>query len=125
MLAALATLLAGCGATKHRAVTVGAYGNFPAQTITGVASPAECARDGRAFARGAILLLAHSGPNASYPADLYYSILREEFADFEARGCDPKALGDALRARLTAKQRGALVADLPEVMAKVVRAGLS
>lgn len=125
MLAVVATLLAGCGVTKHRAVTVGAYGNFPAQTITGVATPAECARDGRAFARGAILLLAHSGPNASYPADLYYSILREEFADFEARGCDPKALGDALRARLTAKQRAALVADLPAEMAKVVRAGLS
>lgn len=125
MLAVVTTLLAGCGGTKHRVVTVGAYGNFPAQTITGVATTAECARDGRAFARGAILLLAHSGANAAYPADLYYAILREEFADFEARGCDPKALGDALRARLSAKQRAALVADLPAVMAKVVRAGLS
>lgn len=126
MLAALALLVAGCGGGgKQRAVTVGAYGNFPAQTVTGENSPVECARDGRAFARDSLLLLAHSGANAAYPADLYYSILREDFADFEARGCDPKAIGDALRAKLTARQRTALVADLPAVMAKVVRAGLA
>jgi hypothetical protein len=106
-------------------VTVGAYGNFPAQTITGSASPAECASDGRAFARDSLLLLGHSGPNASYPADLYFSMLREDFADFQARGCDPKSLGDPLRRRLTARQRAALVADLPAEMARVVRAGLS
>src|SRR5581483_11828662 len=63
-----AALLAGCGAARHRTVTVGAYGNFPAQTITGSASPRECALDGAAFARGSILLLAHSGPAAGYPA---------------------------------------------------------
>jgi hypothetical protein len=124
MLASAAMLLAGCGATKHRAVTVGAYGNFPAQTITGSASPLECSRDARAFARDGLALLAHSGAHAAYPADLYYSIIREDFADFEARGCDPKTLGPALRAHLTAHQRAALVADLPTVMAKVVLAGL-
>ena len=123
--AAVVTLLAGCGATKHRVVTVGAYGNYPAQTITGAATPAECSRDGNAFARDGLMLLAHSGASAAYPADLYYSILREDFADFEARGCAPKFIGDALRSRLTARQRAALVADLPAVMAKVVRAGLA
>lgn len=126
MAAAVATLLAGCGGgTKHRVVTVGAYGNYPAQTITGTASPAECTRDGNAFARDGLMLLAHSGASAAYPADLYYSIIHEDFADFEARGCDPTYLGDALRHRLTARQRAALVAYLPAVMAKVVRAGLA
>lgn len=105
-------------------MTVGAYGNYPAQTLTGVASPAECARDGRAFARDSLLLLAHSGANAAYPADLYYSILHEDFADFQARGCNPRAIGDALRQRLTRRQLAALVADLPAVMGNVVRAGL-
>ncbi len=123
--AAVVALLAGCGAVKKRTVTVGAYGNYPAQTITGSATPAECTRDGNAFARDGLMLLAHSGPSAAYPADLYYSIIREDFADFQARGCDPKYLGDGLRRRLTAKQRAALVAYLPEVMAKVVRAGLA
>ncbi len=125
MAGAVAALLAGCGGGGHRAVTVGAYGNYPAQTITGAASPAECRRDGNAFARDGLMLLAHSGPNAAYPADLYYSILREDFADFEARGCYPADIGVALRRRLSAAQRAALVADLPETMAKVVRAGLT
>ena len=123
--AAAAALLAGCGGGERRAVTVGAYGDYPAQTITAAASPAECARDGSAFARDGLMLLAHSGSSAAYPADLYYAILREDFADFEARGCAPRYLGDALRRRLTARLRAALVADLPVVMAKVVRAGLT
>lgn len=125
MTIALVALLAGCGGGEHRVVTVGAYGNYPAQTISGAASPAECARDGSAFARDGLMLLAHSGSSAAYPADLYYAILREDFADFEARACDPTYIGVALRRRLTAAQRTALVAALPEVMAKVVRAGLT
>jgi hypothetical protein len=130
ILAALA--LAGCGGgSKHAggtgdgAVTVGAYGNYPAQTITGSASAAECTKDARAFAHDGITLLRHSGPDAAYPADLYYSILREDFADFTARSCDARYVGVGLRANLTAKQISALVADLPTVMAKVVRAGLA
>jgi hypothetical protein len=121
-----ALVLGGCGGgSKHAAVTVGAYGNYPAQTITGSASPAECTMDGRAFARDGLILLRHTGPDAAYPADLYYSILREDFADFTARNCDPRYVGAGLRAELTAKQISALVADLPSVMAKVVRAGLA
>lgn len=123
--AAVVTLLAGCGGTTRREVTVGAYGNYPAQTITGTATPVECTRDGNAFAKDGLMLLAHSGASAAYPADLYYSILHEDFADFQARGCDPKFIGDALRSRLTARQRAALVADLPAVIARVVRSGLA
>lgn len=125
MLAAVATLLAGCGGGHRRTVTVPSYGGFPAQTITASASPAECAHDARVFASDALLFLAHTGATvAAYPADLYYIDLREDFADFQARGCSPKDLGDALRPRLTARQRAALVADLPTVMAKAVRDGL-
>lgn len=119
-----AALLAGCGGGGHRAtLTVPGYGPYPAQTITGTPSPAECAKDARIFTRDALALLAHSGANA-YPADLYYSIIREDFDDFEARRCDPKVLGPPLRRGLAAKQRAALVADLPSVMAQVVRDGL-
>jgi len=119
-----AALLAGCGGGGHRAtLTVPGYGPYPAQTITGTPSPAECAKDARIFTRDALALLAHSGANA-YPADLYYSIIREDFDDFEARRCDPKVLGPPLRRGLTPKQRAALVADLPSVMAQVVRDGL-
>lgn len=119
-----ALVLAGCGGAKH-VVTVGAYGNFPAQTITGSASPAECTKDGAAFARDAVIFLRHTGTDAAYPADLYYSILREDFADFTARTCDPRYLGAGLRAKLTARQISRLVADLPSTMARVVRAGLA
>lgn len=123
-------LLAACGGgSKHAAgtgtVTVGRYGNYPAQTVTGSASPAECTKDGEAFARDAVTFLGHTGPDAGYPADLYYSILREDFADFTARTCDPRYLGAALRATFGEKQISALVADLPAVMARVVRAGLA
>ncbi|MGH2972103.1 MAG: hypothetical protein ACRDLE_08265, partial [Gaiellaceae bacterium] len=70
--------------------------------------------------------LAHTGATvAAYPADLYYMTLREDFSDFQARACSPKLLGDALRKRLTARQRAALVADLPTVIAQEVRAGLT
>lgn len=121
----VAVLLAGCGGGRPATLTVPGYGPYPAQTITaGPASQAECAQDARIFTRDALALLAHSSSSAAYPADLYYSILREDFADFEARRCDPNVLGPPLRSGLTAKQRAALIADLPSVMAQVVRDGL-
>jgi hypothetical protein len=70
-------------------------------------------------------VLAHSGANAAYPADLYYMIIREDFTDFQARRCDPKLLGAELRHRLTDKQRAALLGDLPYAMADVVRSALA
>lgn len=118
-------VLAGCGGGGRRhTVTVPAYGDHPAATVSASTSPAACAADARIFARDAVTLVAHSSTNAAYPADLYYTIIREDFADFEARACAPRLLGPALKARLTPKQRAALVAALPRTMADVIRAGL-
>jgi len=118
---------AGCGAssssTQGTVVTVAAYGPHSATTVSGSASPAACLEDARIFARDALALLAHSSSSAAYPADLYYVITREDIADFEARRCNPKALGDVLDRRLTALQRRALVAYLPHAMAQIVRQG--
>lgn len=119
-----AALLAGCGGGgSSGTVTFSGNDEFYPATETVSHSPAACAKDARIFAGDALALLAHSGTSA-YPADLYYSIIRDDFADFEARRCDPKVLGPPLRRSLTAKQRAALVADLPNVMAQVVRDGL-
>jgi hypothetical protein len=106
-------------------VTVPAYGDHPATTVSASTSPAACAADARIFARDAVALLAHSSTNAAYPADLYYTIIREDFADFEARACEPRLLGPALHARLTPKQEAALVAGLPRTIAGVVQKGLA
>jgi hypothetical protein len=84
-----------------------------------------CRHDAQSFARDGLQFLAHYGPQAAYPADLYYVILRGVFADFQAHRCDGALLGDALDRRLTAKQRGALIADLPRPMDRVIRAGLA
>ena len=120
------SLLAGCGGGSHHgSVTVPAYGAYPAQTISGSNSPAECAKDARIFARDGLLVLAHSGTNAAYPADLYYMIIREDFTDFQSRRCHPKLLGTELRRRLTEKQRADLLGDLPYAMADVVRKALA
>ena len=71
------------------------------------------------------MFVDHSTANTAYPADLYYMIIREDLADFEARSCGPKVLGPALRARLTRKQRAVLVGVLPRTLADVIRAGLA
>lgn len=124
LLAVLA--LAGCGGGSHgHAQTVGAYGSFPAATVAAApGGPANCRKDGEVFARDAKRFVAHSTTTSSYPADLYYMIIREDFADFEARGCAPSYLHDPLVRRLTAAERRALVANLPAAMAARVRAGL-
>jgi hypothetical protein len=123
---ALSGLLAGCGGGgRHGSLTVPAYGPYSSQTISGASSPAECSKDARLFARDALLLLAHSGASAAYPADLYYVIIREDFTDFQARRCDPKLLGAELRGRLTETQRRDLIADLPYAMGAVIQKGLA
>ena len=53
------------------------------------------------------MFLAHSGPQAAYPADLYFVLLRDALADFRARDCDPAVLGAALDRRLTPAERQA------------------
>jgi len=118
-------VLAGCGGGRRHTVTVPAYGDHPATTVSASTSPAACAADARVFARDAVALVTHSSSNAAYPSDLYYTIIREDFADFEARACAPRLLGPPLEARLTPKQRAALVAALPRTMADVVQAGLA
>jgi hypothetical protein len=125
-----AFVLAGCGSSGRHSdavVTVPAYGVFPQTTVAaGEAGSAKaCRRDAEAFADGARMFLAHSGPRAAYPADLYYVILREAAADFRARGCAPALLGAALERTLSAKQRTALVAGLPVSIAETVRQSLS
>jgi hypothetical protein len=129
LLAALA--LGGCGDSSGHGraatqLTVPGYGGYPATTesLSG-ASPGVCRRDARAFTRDAVLFLAHSGPEAAYPADLYYIGMRGVLVDFQGRRCDTALLGGALSRRLTARQRNALVAGLPHVMARVVREGLA
>ncbi|HXH97532.1 MAG TPA: hypothetical protein VNH40_10015 [Gaiellaceae bacterium] len=132
-LAVTVVVVAGCGGSPSAGssvgtVTVRAYDVYPPDTIsvpsTNPESPT-CHVDARAFARSSLQFLAHSGPKAAYPADLYYVIMREELADFEARRCSPALLGSALDRSLTAKQRTALVAELPTEMAGTVRKALA
>ncbi len=124
LLAVLA--LAGCGGGSHGHVqTVGAYGTYRGATVASApGGPANCRKDAEVFAVDAKRFVAHSTTTSSYPADLYYVILREDFADFQARGCAPSYLRDPLTQRLTASERRVLVADLPSAMAAVVRAAL-
>jgi hypothetical protein len=63
------------------------------------------------------MFLAHVRPHGAYPADLYYMILRQNFAGFQAHRCDAKLLGSALAHTLTAKQRRALIVALPNPIA--------
>jgi hypothetical protein len=132
-LALTVVALSGCGGSSGGADTVGqttvrAYDVYPPDTISvPSANPNSptCRVDARAFARAALVFLAHSGPKAAYPADLYYMIMREELADFDARRCSPALLGGALGRRLDARKRTALVTDLPREMAGEVRAAFS
>jgi hypothetical protein len=84
-----AAVLAGCG-SSHKGVAVPAYGDHPATTVTAApADPVACRNDAGAFADAAKDFLAHSGSKAAYPADLWLVLIRDAFADFQARGCDP------------------------------------
>lgn len=122
-------VLAGCGGGggggKKHSVVVPAYGEHPATTVSVSSSPAACAADARIVARDAVAFVQHSTGISAYPADLYYMIIREDLADFEARACAPTLLGGPLRARLTPKQRAVLVDGLPTTLATVIRAGLA
>jgi hypothetical protein len=118
-------VLAGCGGgARKRSVVVPAYGEHPATTVSASPSPAACAADARIIARDAVALVEHSTANTAYPSDLYYTIIRQDLADFEARSCEPKILGPPLRARLTPKQRVVLVGALPRTLADLIRSGL-
>jgi hypothetical protein len=123
-----AAVLAGCGGGgggKKRSIVVPAYGEHPATTVSESSSPAACAADARTVAHDAVAFVQHSTTNTAYPSDLYYTIIREDLADFQAQSCAPKLLGAPLRASLSSKQRAVLVDTLPRTMADVIRAGLA
>jgi hypothetical protein len=123
-------VLAACGGAgaRHRAAdrvaTVARYGSYPPATVTVAAgdprSPA-CRRDAADFVDDARRFLAHSGAQASYPADLYYMTMRYPAADFQARACDVRVLGAELARTFTRKQLDALAASLPRPMDELVR----
>ena len=123
-------VLAGCGHSSGHSgpgtVTVPAYGVYSQTTVPSSAASGTRACRVRAgsFARGALVFLAHVRPHGAYPADLYYVILRQHLAGFEAHQCDVKLLGSALAHALTARQRRTLLAALPNPMAATVGKGL-
>ncbi|HZT94675.1 MAG TPA: hypothetical protein VE985_09380 [Gaiellaceae bacterium] len=130
--AAVALPASGCGAASHRAATghttVQRYDIYPADTISVPAKDPQskaCRQGAVGISRASVRFVAHYGPASVYPADLYYVLMREELADFEARRCDPKLLGRALAQRLTAAQRHVLVRHAPRPMALVLRRALS
>lgn len=123
----MSAALAGCGGgSSHQTpsatrVTVPAYAGFPATTetvkqATHGASPT-CRIEAQGIALDAARFLAHSGPQAPPPADLYYILLRNSLVDFQGRGCDPVYLRQALMHRLNARQRATLLSDLPNTIA--------
>jgi hypothetical protein len=129
---ACALAAAGCGGggTKHgappsRTVTVPAYAGFPAATIVGTYSASACTSAARAYLRDARLVVAHSGAQAAYSADNYYLELVQADAEFRAHSCEPATLGHTLETGMTARQRAALIADLPATMAQAVRSALA
>jgi len=125
-------LLAGCGGgggghtAKQRVETIPGDGAFPPVTVT-VSGPtaAACGNAADTYATQARIFLAHMGPQASYPADLYYLNMRDALRDFQVRGCPRSLLGRLLAERFTERQLKALLADLPNTMAPVIRAGLA
>jgi hypothetical protein len=122
--------LAGCGhSSQHRAagtVTVPAYGVYAKTKVAESAATGTgaCLVTARSFAGEAVKFLAHVRPHGAYPADLYYMIMRDHLAVFQAHRCDVKLLGSALAHSLTAKERHTLLATLPNPMAATVVEGL-
>jgi hypothetical protein len=130
LLAGVAVAAAGCGSTQRGAAgqTTVRYGVYPADTSTvSTTDPRSdsCRLDAAAFARGAASFLAHYGALAASPADPYYALLREQFADFAVRRCDPKLLGSALEHRLSAAERRVLLAHASRPLAVALRRALS
>jgi hypothetical protein len=122
--------LPGCGhSSRHTSpgtVTVPAYGVYSQTKVPGSAASGTraCRVRAETFARTTLMFLVHVRPHGAYPADLYYIIMRQHLAGFEAHRCDVKLLGSALAHALTAKQRRTLLAVLPNTMAATVGKGL-
>lgn len=129
--AAAALLACGCGSSHSDATghtTVQRYDIYPADTISVPSTNPEslaCRRESVGLARVSARFVAHYGPASVYPADLYYVLMREELADYQARRCDPKLLGRALVQRLSPSQRRVLVTHAPRPMSAALREALS
>ena len=99
-------VLAGCGGSPdddngQRALTVPAYGQFPAMTVPVTqGTPAECRAKAEAFSRAA------AGFLRPFPsdADNYRVLARVQFIAFQAHLCDTDMLRKVLSRRLTVKQ---------------------
>jgi hypothetical protein len=124
-------LSCGCGASQRAApgqTTVQRYDIYPADTISVPTTNPEslaCRHDAVGLARSSAQFVAHNGPASVYPADLYYVLMREELADFGARRCDAKLLGNALVRRLTPPQRRVLLTHAPHPMDIALRQALA
>jgi hypothetical protein len=130
LVAGLVFLGCGCGSSHGdtAAQTTVRYGIYPGGTATvsttDPTSPS-CRQDAVAFARGSVKYLTHYAALAASPADPYYMLLRQQLADFEARHCDPKLLGSAIKGRLTPAERQALLAHASHPMAEALRRALA
>jgi hypothetical protein len=130
--AVIILVLAGCGsgsrpqpAARH-VETIPADGSFPpvTETVSGNTA-AVCSSDADAFARSARMYLAHQGPDAAYPADLYYLGMRDALRDFRVRRCTKSTLGRVLARDFSKRGLHTLLAALPRTMAPAIRAGLT
>ena len=125
-------VLLGCGCGSSHGSTVAQttvrYGIYPGGTATVSTSDptsASCRQDAVAFARGSVKYLTHYAALAASPADPYYMLLRQQLADFEARHCDPKLLGNAIKGRLSPSKRQVLLAHASNPMADALRRALA
>lgn len=130
LLAGVGLLACGCGSSQHgeAAHSTVRYGIYPGGTATvSTTDPtsASCRGDADAFARGSVKYLSHYAELAASPADPYYMLLRQQLADFQARRCEPKLLGDALEELLSPSQRRVLLAHASHPMATALRQALA
>ena len=126
LLVGMAILASGCGSSQRSDAgqTTVRYGIYPggtARVSTTDPTSSSCRRDAVAFTRGSAQYLTHYGELAASPADPYYMLLRQQLADFQARRCDPKLLGNALERSLTPAKRRELLARASRPMATALR----
>ena len=123
----VALVSAACGGgtpRKGRTVTFTTAGNFAPLTITGTYSVHGCEVDTHTVVDDALLYYKHSN-GAPGPADLYYYDLRESYAHLEADGCTSKQLGEALKRRLSTRQRAFLLDNVASDLHRAFQAALS
>jgi hypothetical protein len=130
LVAGFVLLASGCGSSHGgtAAQTTVRYGIYPGGTATvSTTDPTStsCRQDAVAFARGSVKYLTHYAALAASPADPYYMLLRQQLADFEARHCDPKLLGSAIKGRLPPSKRQVLLAHASHPMAEILRRALT